>query len=195
MSGSSRRNARSRAKTSPADVDADEPLWNRGPIHGTRKGRSRDAGPIRLMDVSLKTLLGLGFGFLALLFVAFLVWGSKEDDAVKKLMRTVTPLPAPKMMDLSQVKRFLANSEPKKGIFLVEIPDFSQEGGHFFVPYVLNWYSFKESTRRACTGEPTDPMCTLGFAPGTKFSDDLISFFYIYIYKQFEYFLPLFHTD
>lgn len=180
MSGGSRRIARSRAKTSPADLAADEPLRNRGPIHGTQKGRSRDHGPIRLMDVSLKTLLGLGFGFLALLFVAFLVYNfhgeSKEDDAVKKLMRTVTPLPAPKMMDLSQVKRFLANSEQKKGIFLVEIPDFSQEGDHFFVPYVLNWYSFKESTRRACTGEPTDPMCTLEFAPGTKFSDDLISF-------------------
>lgn len=107
MSGGSRRTARSRTKTSPTDVDADEPLQNRGPIRGTRKVRSRDHGPIRLMDVSLKTLLGLGFGFLALLWVAFIVyhyhWGSSnEDDAVKKVMRTVTPLPAPKMMDLIQ---------------------------------------------------------------------------------------------
>nr|XP_010929770.1 mannosyl-oligosaccharide glucosidase GCS1 [Elaeis guineensis] len=106
MSGGSRRTARNRVKTSPADLDADESLWNRGPIHGTRKQRSRDHGPIRLMDVNVKTLLGLGFGFLALLFVAFLVYnyhrGSKEDDAVEKLMRTVTPLPAPKMMDLPQ---------------------------------------------------------------------------------------------
>lgn len=69
---------------------------------------NRDHGPIRLMNVRIRTLLGLGFGFLAILSVVFFVYssggGSGEESAeVRKLMRVVTPLPAPKMMDLPQV--------------------------------------------------------------------------------------------
>ncbi|XP_072999094.1 mannosyl-oligosaccharide glucosidase GCS1 [Typha latifolia] len=98
MTGSSRRTARSRAKTSPVESEADEPRrkWR----------RSRDHGPIRLMDVSIRTLFLLGFLFLALLSIGFLVykycWEPKDDDAIRKIMRVVTPLPAPRMMDLPQ---------------------------------------------------------------------------------------------
>ncbi|XP_065043148.1 mannosyl-oligosaccharide glucosidase GCS1-like isoform X1 [Musa acuminata AAA Group] len=106
MSGGSRRTARSRGRSSPGEADAGESARGpRRPVEGIRNGRSRDHGPIRLRDVSLKTLLGLGF--LASLFVFFLVnnyqWGSlREDAAVRSLRRAVTPLPAPRMMDLPQ---------------------------------------------------------------------------------------------
>ncbi|THU49757.1 hypothetical protein C4D60_Mb06t12890 [Musa balbisiana] len=106
MSGASRRTARSRGRPSPGEADAGESARGpRHPVEGIRKGWSRDHGPIRLRDVSLKTLLGLGF--LASLFVFFLVnnyqWGSlREDAAVRSLRRAVTPLPAPRMMDLPQ---------------------------------------------------------------------------------------------
>ncbi|CAL9118938.1 unnamed protein product [Musa textilis] len=104
MSGGSRRTARSRGRPSPGEADAGESARGpRRPVEGIRNGRSRDHGPIRLRDVSLKTLLGLGF--LASLFVFFLVnnyqWVSRrEDPVVRSLRRAVTPLPAPRMMDL-----------------------------------------------------------------------------------------------
>lgn len=93
--------ARIRAKPTASGSDSDPPLANR------RRERNRDHGPIRLMNVRIRTLLGLGFGFLAILSVAFFVYssdgGSEEESAeVRKLMRVVTPLPAPKMMDLPQ---------------------------------------------------------------------------------------------
>ncbi|KAJ8476372.1 hypothetical protein OPV22_020099 [Ensete ventricosum] len=105
MSGGSRRAARSRGRPSPGEADAAESARGPRPVEGIRKGRSRDHGPIQLRDVSLKTLLGLGF--LASLFLFFLVnnyqWGSRrEDPVVRKLRRAVTPLPAPRMMDLPQ---------------------------------------------------------------------------------------------
>lgn len=66
------------------------------------------------MNVRIWTLLGLGFGFLALLLVGFFVYssggGSEEELAeARKLMRVVTPLPAPKMMDLPQVCKLMGN--------------------------------------------------------------------------------------
>lgn len=45
-----------------------------------------------------------------------------------------------------------------------------------WIPFLAVWlgYSFKESTRRACTGAPTDLTCTLESEPGTGFCDDLV---------------------
>lgn len=119
MTGGRRRTARGGAAAAAADRGADEP--RRGGGSGGAPGKRRrgsgggDHGRIRLMDVSLGTLLGLGLGFLALLLVSLLVynyrWGSKEEDAaVRKVMRVVTPLPAPKMMELPQVK-WISNTE------------------------------------------------------------------------------------
>ncbi|OAY72671.1 Mannosyl-oligosaccharide glucosidase GCS1 [Ananas comosus] len=113
MTGGRRRTARGgAAAAAAADRDADEPRRGGGGGGGAPGKRRRgsgggDHGRIRLMDVSLGTLLGLGLGFLALLLVSLLVynyrWGSKEEDAaVRKVMRVVTPLPAPKMMELPQ---------------------------------------------------------------------------------------------
>ncbi|RWW90539.1 hypothetical protein BHE74_00000374 [Ensete ventricosum] len=157
MSGGSRRAARSRGRPSPGEADAAESARGPRPVEGIRKGRSRDHGPIQLRDVSLKTLLGLGF--LASLFLFFLVnnyqWGSRrEDPVVRKLRRAVTPLPAPRMMDLPQ-------------LLMINIRR---------IPFLAIWLgsSFKESTRRVCTGAPTDLTCTLESEPGTGLCDDLV---------------------
>ncbi|ONK58208.1 uncharacterized protein A4U43_C09F9600 [Asparagus officinalis] len=101
MSGGSRRTTRIRPKPPASGSEPERPSA------GRRRERNRDHGPIRLMNVRICTLLGLGFGFLALLLVGFFVYssggGSEEELAeARKLMRVVTPLPAPKMMDLPQ---------------------------------------------------------------------------------------------
>ncbi|XP_042436845.1 E3 ubiquitin-protein ligase UPL1-like [Zingiber officinale] len=107
MSGGSRRTARNRGR--PPTIDASDGKSHRDsrPVDAVRKVRSRDHGPIRLMDVSLKTLLWLGFGFLAFISVFLLIynhhWESwHESPALMRLRRVVTPLQASKMMDLAQ---------------------------------------------------------------------------------------------
>ncbi|WOL02483.1 mannosyl-oligosaccharide glucosidase GCS1 isoform X2 [Canna indica] len=107
MSGGSRRTARNRARPSPGEPDAGDSLRGSRTVDGIRKVRSRDHGPIRLMDVSLKTLLALGFCVLALIFAFFFIYNyhwetRQEDPTLRRLKRVVTPLPAPKMMDLPQ---------------------------------------------------------------------------------------------
>ncbi|KAJ0972621.1 hypothetical protein J5N97_020580 [Dioscorea zingiberensis] len=107
MSGAgSRRTSRIRGRPTGVHSDRDEALENRKPTRGIGKDRSQAHGPIRLMDVSVRRLLVLGFGFLALLFIASLVYsysvGSEEDEVARMARRSVTPLHAPKMMDLPQ---------------------------------------------------------------------------------------------
>lgn len=100
MTGSGRRTARNRAKPSDGVDDETRNLPPR-----TRKGTHRVRGPIRLMEVNVKYLLG--FGFLALLIVVFLIYDrtvSVVDE--DRRLRAVTPFPAPKMMDLPQVGGF-----------------------------------------------------------------------------------------
>lgn len=99
MTGSSRRSARSRAVSSSSSAAAD--AETRNPTTRTRRDIHRGRGPIRLMEVNLKSFLG--FGFLALLIVVFLIYdrtASVVDE--DRSLRIVTPLPAPKMMDLPQ---------------------------------------------------------------------------------------------
>lgn len=116
MSGGSRRTARNRGR--PPIIDAGDGKSHRdsGPVDAVRKVRSRDHGPIRLMDVSLKTLLWLGFGFLAFISVFLLIYNHHwefrhESPALRRLRRVVTPLQAPKMVDLLQVS--LSSSRTK----------------------------------------------------------------------------------
>lgn len=100
MTGSSRRSARSRAVPA-ASADAE----TRNRTTRTRRDMHRGRGPIRLMEVNITSLLG--FGFLALLIVVFLIYdhtASVVDE--DRSLRIVTPLPAPKMMDLPQVGGF-----------------------------------------------------------------------------------------
>ncbi|XP_010248964.1 PREDICTED: mannosyl-oligosaccharide glucosidase GCS1 [Nelumbo nucifera] len=100
MTGSSRRPARSRIKSS-ADADGDNFLSDRKSSPRSRKERHRDHNLIRIMDVNFRSLLIVGI--LALLLVVILVtyYLMKPTEEVHKL-RVVTPLPAPRMMDLTQ---------------------------------------------------------------------------------------------
>ncbi|PKA57738.1 Mannosyl-oligosaccharide glucosidase GCS1 [Apostasia shenzhenica] len=106
MSGASRRTARSRAKAPPGDGYGDAAAGVRRAITGSGSGKSRDHGPLHLMDVRVRTLLGIGFSFLILLLVAFFFYYHHARDAenleFEKMMRFVTPFPAPKMLDLPQ---------------------------------------------------------------------------------------------
>uniref|UniRef100_A0A1D1XWE2 Mannosyl-oligosaccharide glucosidase n=1 Tax=Anthurium amnicola TaxID=1678845 RepID=A0A1D1XWE2_9ARAE len=109
MAGGTRSSARSRAKpsSSPVDSGADPLLRGARPGQRVRKGRSGDHGPIRLMDVSLRTLLASGLAFVALLgiFSAFHYYRgllASGGGGGRELMRVVTPLAAPRMMDLPQ---------------------------------------------------------------------------------------------
>ena len=117
MSGSSRRSARSRAvSSSAASADAE----TRNPTTRTRRDMHRGRGPIRLMEVNLKSLLG--FGFLALLIVVFLIYDRTASVVVEdRSLRIVTPLPAPKMMDLPQVGGFDCCSWIDIFLFLLEM--------------------------------------------------------------------------
>ncbi|KAG0459824.1 hypothetical protein HPP92_022952 [Vanilla planifolia] len=105
MSGGNRRTARSRAKVPSDDSHDDAAAVGRRTAKGNKKGKTHDHGPLRLMEVRIRTLLGLCFGFLALLLVSFLFYTNQrrsEDAMLQNLARVVAPLPALKMLDLPQ---------------------------------------------------------------------------------------------
>lgn len=108
MSGGSRVTARNRTK--PRAGDGDSSTNNQGATVGRGRGKSRDHGPLHIMDVKVRTLLGIVFSFLALFLVSFLLYNrqarTEEDVEFGKLKRVVTPLPAPRMLDLPQVRKF-----------------------------------------------------------------------------------------
>ncbi|KAG8054167.1 hypothetical protein GUJ93_ZPchr0001g31040 [Zizania palustris] len=74
-----------------------------------RRGRG-DHAPLRLVEVSPRNLLLLGIASVSLLAVAFVVYtGGWREEAVeegetplRRVVRSVTPLDAPRMMDLPQ---------------------------------------------------------------------------------------------
>jgi mannosyl-oligosaccharide glucosidase len=77
-----------------------------------RSGRG-DHGPLRVMAVSARTLLLLGIASVSVLSVAFMAytggWWQAESEsegaaALRRMARSVTPLDAPRMMDLPQVR-------------------------------------------------------------------------------------------
>ncbi|XP_020592219.1 mannosyl-oligosaccharide glucosidase GCS1 [Phalaenopsis equestris] len=107
MSGGSRATARSRGKPRAGDgAGGDSSAGNLRAAVGRGRAKSRDHGLLRIMNVRVRTLLGIGFGFFVILMASFLfynLYGRSDDDPeVRKLMRIVTPLPAPKMLDLAQ---------------------------------------------------------------------------------------------
>ncbi|XP_077227087.1 mannosyl-oligosaccharide glucosidase GCS1-like isoform X2 [Tasmannia lanceolata] len=101
MTGSSRRAARSRIKPSN-DVDSGDSVQNLKAIPPRiRKERGNDhASSLRLMNVNLKSLLG--FGILAFLIIVFIIYYHFDTVEEVQKLRVITPLPAPKMMDLPQ---------------------------------------------------------------------------------------------
>lgn len=157
MSGGSRRTARNRGRPLTRDGSDGRSHRDSRPVDAVRKVRSRDHGPIRLMDVSLKTLLWLGFGVVAFISVFLLIykyhWESRhESPALRRLERVVTPLQAPKMMDLAQVR--LSSMR----ICLKFSVDHLKKGEKMVFLNIWNGCSFKESIRKACTGAHTGPM-------------------------------------
>ncbi|XP_058192852.1 mannosyl-oligosaccharide glucosidase GCS1-like [Rhododendron vialii] len=101
MTGSGRRSARSRIKSS-TDSGDDRSLRIEKPIPHPqyRRDRSRDHSLIRIPSVNLKALLG--FGIVLFLLVLFLIHHLINPVEGPQTPRVVTPFPAPKIMDLPQ---------------------------------------------------------------------------------------------
>ena len=101
MSGNGRRTTRSRTK-SATDADGDDPLRNTKPDPKLRKDRNRAHYSIRIFDVNLKVMLGVSvFAFFVIFFLIRRLVNPAEEI---RRPRVVTPFPAPKIMDLPQVK-------------------------------------------------------------------------------------------
>ena len=101
MSGNGRRTTRSRTK-SATDADGDDPLRNTKPNPKLRKDRNRAHNSIRIFDVNLKVMLGVSvFAFFVIFFLIRRLVNPAEEV---RRPRVVTPFPAPKIMDLPQVK-------------------------------------------------------------------------------------------
>lgn len=101
MTGSGRRTARSRVKSSTDDGE-DRTLRNINPSPRLRKDRGRDHSFIRILDVNLRALLGFGIltFLIALFFINHLVKFPAVDD---QMLGVITPFPAPKLIDLPMV--------------------------------------------------------------------------------------------
>lgn len=104
-----RRAAASTSRGSPSSSEPDLRAAASAAAAARRSGRG-DHGPLRLMAVSVRTLLFLGIASAALLAVAFVAYTggwwedseSEEAAALRRMARSVTPLDAPLMMDLPQ---------------------------------------------------------------------------------------------
>lgn len=100
--------ARSRGRSSEAS-EPDPGARRAAAAAAQRRGRGNH-GPLRLMDVRPRTLAYFVIASFALVSVTFVVytggwWEEVEGEGVatlRKVMRSVTPLPAPRMMDLPQ---------------------------------------------------------------------------------------------
>ncbi|CAH9108499.1 unnamed protein product [Cuscuta europaea] len=97
MTGNSRRTARSRPKM-PSAVDDDRESSNTTLYPKLRRKRGKEHTSIRFLDVNLKFLLG--FGFLSFSIAFFLIYCLLNTVGVPQNPRVITPLPAPKLMDL-----------------------------------------------------------------------------------------------
>lgn len=100
--GSGRRTARSRVKSSVTDDDQHFKSGN-SKRKGGRSSRN-DSRSIGNLDVNLKVLLG--FGILAFSIALFFIYrlvhftGEVDDNSI---LRIVTPFPSPKLADLPMV--------------------------------------------------------------------------------------------
>ncbi|KAL6531514.1 hypothetical protein OROMI_027877 [Orobanche minor] len=97
MTGNSRRTARSRAKPTALEPDDDRKVLKAPPNPNVRR-RGRDQSSIRILDVNLKFLLG--FGVISFSIALFLIYRLVNPVEVPQIPRVITPLPAPKLMDL-----------------------------------------------------------------------------------------------
>lgn len=102
MTGGGRRSTRSRAKSATDVNEDDDALLKTKPISKLRRVKAKDHGnSLRILNANLKILLGVGIvaALLIFFFVNHLI--SPAEEAPRP--RVITPLPAPKIMDLPQV--------------------------------------------------------------------------------------------
>lgn len=99
MAGSSRSSARSRIK-STTDSGDDGALRSTKPNFKKRRNRSEDHSLIRILNVDLKIILGIGV--CSFLVIFFLINNLMKPVEQAQRPRVVTPFPAPKLMDLPQ---------------------------------------------------------------------------------------------
>lgn len=116
MTGSGRRSARSRVKSAADDAQS-ESLLNAKQSFKSRRDRSRDHSFIRILNADLKLLLGIGVVSLFVIWFLFRDLMNPVGDAQKK-PRVVTPFPAPKIMDLPQVKLIICVCESNLSFFI-----------------------------------------------------------------------------
>lgn len=102
MAGSGRPSARSRAKPATNVKEGEDSLRYKKPDLKARKGTSSAHGFIRIFDVNLKVVLVLSV--FACLVILFLIRHLVNPAEEARRPRVVTPFPAPKLMDLPQVK-------------------------------------------------------------------------------------------
>ncbi|KAF7813611.1 mannosyl-oligosaccharide glucosidase GCS1-like [Senna tora] len=99
MTGSGRRSARSRIRSSndPNDDDSLRPTKSNPKL---RKDRTKDRSPIPLFNTFFKVMLGICF--VAFFVILFMIYHILNHTSGAQLPRVVTPFPAPKIMDLPQ---------------------------------------------------------------------------------------------
>ncbi|WCJ38747.1 Mannosyl-oligosaccharide glucosidase GCS1 [Euphorbia peplus] len=97
MAGNSRSSARSRVKSSSEDDGA---LRSSKPNLKLKKDRSKDRSLIRILNVDLKIMLGIGI--CSCLVIFFLIHHLINPVEEAEITRVITPFPAPKLMDLPQ---------------------------------------------------------------------------------------------
>ncbi|KAG9447903.1 hypothetical protein H6P81_014031 [Aristolochia fimbriata] len=101
MTVGSRKSARSRGKA-PADVQDEDPHTSRKQVSQKSRRDGRNTHSLQLMDVNLKLLLG--FAILASAVAGYVIYYHEGSFREVEKPRIITPLPAPKMMDLPQFK-------------------------------------------------------------------------------------------
>jgi len=111
-SSSTRRpTAAARSRGRPSEASEPEPNARRAAAAAARRRGRGDHGPLLLMDLRPRTLALFVLASFAFVSVAFVVytggwWEEAEGEGaatLRKVMRSVTPLSAPRMMDLPQV--------------------------------------------------------------------------------------------
>lgn len=101
MAGGGRRRASSRIISS-TDPNDDESVHPANPSFKLRNRRTKDRSSLPVFNASFKVMLGVCS--LAFFTILFMIHHILNHPAEAKIIRVVTPFPAPKMMDLPQVK-------------------------------------------------------------------------------------------
>lgn len=104
MAGSSRRSsARKKITTAGGAIDSSEDSSGRNLRSNSspQSHRGTDRSLIRILNVNIKTLLGLGI--LLSSIAVFLIYQLVSTHDEPEMPRVITPFPAPKLMDLLMV--------------------------------------------------------------------------------------------